>query len=728
MTIEGMYQKTIFRNIKTGFTVFTFKTLTHLPDGRKLILCRGTIPTYANKTPLKITGEFVTSEKGDLFAMQSVEINITDNRLLHSFILANLPAGMGTACAERFVQYLSSHHFTLKEFLERDDVLQHMLQIKGFERKKSIVILKKIEESFSELMLLKKLSPYGISLMQINRLRALYQARTQKEITENPYFAMRKANIPFNNIDAYAKSLDFTFCDPARIRELVNHTYAQLPLTGNSYLPYEQILQLFRRLENTSACFDQAVPEPLVLLELLSSRAGYVDMSRGKPLFYSKSTWEAENNIAAHMLRLKNTASQFISKQQITDFLQEDKNILDESQKEAFDLLQDTSPVFLVGGPGTGKTTTLKKLVECIRKYKPDKKISICAPTGRAAERIKEATGEEAATIHLLLEYRLDENGSYPMRTEANPIDSEIVIIDEFSMVGIFLFSSLLNALQNGVKLIIVGDWNQLPSIEPGYLLHDLVNSRRFPYKQLTRIHRQGENSIIVENAQKILNGDVRLEQHRCFQILRFQNDAELRMKLKDIYKKYHDMNDFRKFHVLTPMRGGAAGVEALNLFAQEIFHSSDEPCLSYGSLCFYEGDKVMTQRNNYDKGYYNGDLMSVKSFQGNDLLTLSVQDDVTLDLEYENIEDATLAYAMTVHKCQGSEGDIIAIVLPSDIPSVMINRALLYTAVTRAKKKVMILSSGDCLERFIQSALHPIRQTGINWKITEAALPQRNS
>ena len=344
--------------------------------------------------------------------------------------------------------------------------------------------------------------------------------------------------------------------------------------------------------------------------------------------------------------------------------------------------------------------------------------MAVCAPTGRAAERIKEASGLDAFTIHLLMEYRIEDGQAYPMRNENNPIDADFIIIDEFSMVGIFLFKNFLNAVTNTTKLLFVGDWNQLPSVEPGFLLHDLVNSKKFPYCKLTSTHRQKENSSICVNRDLILSGDTDLKQDDHFVIQRFHNDTEARMKMKDIFETMYDKDNFQKLHVITPQQTGIIGVQGLNLLAQEIFHTADEDHICYGDDCFYIDDKVMTTKNVYgDESYYNGNLWTIHDF-GIDEITLSSTDETNVKIHEDHYEDISLAYATTIHKFQGSEGDIMVIVLPSDIAPSMISRSILYTAETRAIEKVIILSSENMLERFIKAEMHQKRNSGIITKL----------
>lgn len=406
MTIDGVYQKTLFRNIKSGYTFFQFKGLKYDEDGENFYNCRGIIPNYAPKTPLTITGhkELSGDKKELLFIVDSISLNINNDILAKSFVMAHLEPGMGSACADRVIAYLKINNMTIDQLLQSDKAVEHMEQIKGFSHKKAVAFVKKAEGSLIEMDLLKELSPYGISFTQINRLRNMYERNVRTEIKENPYLSMKRAEIPFENIDAYARDNGFTFCDPDRIRSIVNQTFYYLATTGNSYCSAEEILPMYRKIEKRISCFDEQAPDGLVLFEILSSKAGYLDTTTGQPRFYSHKSWDAESEIAGGLARLKRKSQTMLNDREIDDYLNTDGSYLDDSQKEAFCLLKDTEPCFLIGGPGTGKTTTLKNLVACYQKKYPDKRVAVCAPTGRAAERIKEATGLASSTIHLLIE------------------------------------------------------------------------------------------------------------------------------------------------------------------------------------------------------------------------------------------------------------------------------------------------------------------------------------
>lgn len=718
MKIDGIYQKTLFRNFKSGYTCFQFKALKYDEDGDNFYKCCGIIPNYAPKTPLTISGHKEANGTETVFIVDEICLNINNDVLTKSFIMAHLEAGMGSACADRVITYLKINNITIEQLLQSDKAVKHMEQVKGFSHRKANTFVKKAEGSLIEMELLKELSPYGISFIQINKLRKLYERSVRSEIRESPYLSMCRAGIPFENIDAYARDNGFTFCDPDRIKSIINYMFHYLNTTGNSYCTAEELLPMYRKIERKISCFDEQVPDGLVLFEIMSSKAGYVDTSTGTPLFYSKKSWNSETSIVGDLARMIRNAVDLLSESEINKYLQSDGNYLDDSQKTAFELLKDTKPSFLIGGPGTGKTTTLKNLVACFQKKFPDKRVAVCAPTGRAAERIKEASGLNACTIHLLLEYRIEDGQAFPMRNENNPIDADFIIIDEFSMVGLFLFKNFLNAVKNDTKLLFVGDWNQLPSVEPGFLLHDLVNSEKFAYCKLTSTHRQKENSSICINRDLILAGDTNLKQDDHFIIQRSNNDSEIRMQMKQIFETMYDKENFQKLHVISPQQTGIIGVQGLNLLAQEIFHAADEEHICYGDDCFYINDKVMTTKNVYDdESYFNGNLWVVHDF-GAEEIVLSAIDDTNIRIREDHYEDIALAYATTIHKFQGSEGEIIVIVLPSDIAPSMISRSILYTAETRAIDKVIILSSENMLENFLKADMHQKRNSGIITKL----------
>lgn len=710
MKIQGIYNKTLYKNSLTGTTTFIFNLDRYDDKGNKVYKCKGKIPSYAPGSPLTIEGELTDSKEDTTFNVVSSDYNITEKRMLTSFINACLPAGMGIKKAEDVVKLLDSLKTTLDEFILRENALDYLLTLNGFNKQNSILFLNKVESSLIEKDLFYSLAKFGVKFSQVNKLCEKYGSKVTTLIKENPYEVLYEIGISFSKIDVYAKENGYNICDSNRIKSLVNLTTLNLMAQGHTFADVKQFVHLFRRTERQSSAFDEQIPLSLIGLEISQNNGLKIDNDK----IYAKEALGAEKRIIADLKRLTDSKIDLIASENIEAFK---KSIteLDDTQKGALNFLKNSSLCALVGGPGTGKTTTIKKVVECFKKYCPDKKYALVAPTGRAAQRIKEASGEEALTIHMLLEYYFQNGETLVTYNVDNQLDVDFIIIDEFSMVGLFLFRNLLQALKNGTKIMIVGDWNQLQSIEPGSLLHDIVDSKKFDTVFLTAIHRQNDDSPIIDLSKDILEGKrTKISDSSDIRMFHCNNNEEGRLLAKELYQKITQTEKNNDCICLCPQRKGDYGVESLNSLIQGELHTTAEPYITYGNYIFFDNDKVMTTRNNYDEYYYNGDLWNLKNIISEDEILLQNKNELNVTLKEENIEDLDLAYAMTVHKCQGSEVDTCIIFLPENTPVSLRSRELLNTAVSRAKNKLYIIDVNDSYGSFLLSPLSSIRNSDI--------------
>lgn len=722
MKIEGLYERTIYYDTHTGYSVFSIKLPEYDETGEIFMICDGNVIKYAPGTPLCINGEAGITDRGRIFHVQSVSLNIRTKQLLKLYILSCLPLGMGQAAADRLTHFFISNSLNVEDFINMPERYDILMTVEGMTAAKSNALLKKMSDSTDHMTLLNELSPYGLNYRQTEKLYSLYGGRCMKEIKENPYRAMKKADIPFENADYYAMTNGFSYTDDRRVAAMTTYMFYAMGNTGNCYMHFDEVMQFFRKVEKKISRYAEKIPDAIIMIELARNKAGYIE--HGQILkFYSRSAWNTENDIVRNLKRLNGNNEELLNREHISGYIKEKARHLDDIQQTALYLFENRKPSFLIGGPGTGKTTVIKEIVECCHAWNPEIKIRLCAPTGRAAERIKEATGYNAVTIHMLLEYCSLSGENRVMRNALNPLDADILVIDEFSLVGIYLFKMILQALPTGTKLLMVGDWNQLPSIEPGFLLHDLVKSGCFKYVFLNRIHRQALMNPIVINSKKIADSKAHvsdLVQNDAFRIMGFESNEDMKEYLKKIYGQEINSPTFvNDFHVITPMRRGGCGTAEINRLAQSIFHDEAEPHISRGEDMFFFGEKVMTVRNNYESpSYFNGDIWVIDDFKENENIFLK-NEDKTTTVSGDNPEDMEHAYAITIHKCQGSEAKEIIILLPEGIHPQMITRSILFTAITRAKESLTILYVGDTLEKFLQSEMHYLRRDGIIAKLT---------
>ena len=715
-TIQGIYNKTVFRNVKTGFTTFVFNLNSYDEDGNNVYLCKGRIPSYAPGSPLVLNGELSNEKDNIIFKVTTSDYNISEKGMLKAFIKACLPAGMGDKKADDLLLLLDKEKMTLEELINHEKALEYFALIKGFNKQNSVSFMNKVTNSLIEKDLFYSLARFGIKFGQVSKLYDRFGIKAKELIKENPYETLSLIDIPFEKIDVFAKENGTDYCDKNRIKALVNAASFSVLSCGHSFVSVDEYTDILRKTERHLSAFDAQVPIGLIGLGICENKGLKVEDDK----ISIKSAVNAETAITRHLNRLTKTSEGLINKDKI-DAFKSRIDYLDETQKSAIDLLLDTKPCCLVGGPGTGKTTIIKKIIECFKINCPDKKYALIAPTGRAAQRIKESSGEEAFTIHMLLKYCFINGDSEPTYNEENPLDVDFLIMDESSMVGIFLFKNLLSALKDSTKLLIVGDWNQLQSVEPGSLLKDIVESEKFKTIFLTKVYRQAKDSKIVDVAHLIKDGVWNEESNEDVTVYRCKNNEEGKLLTKELFLKITNEEKNDDCIIMCPQRRGNYGVESVNSLIQGELHTTDEPFITSGNNIFFEEDRVMTTRNNYDEVYYNGDLWKLESIVGESEVLLKNKDELNVILNEETLEDLELAYAMTVHKCQGSEADTCIIFLPEGVSNSLKSRALLYTAVTRAKRKLYIINVNDSLNGFIKGVLNQERHSNLKEMIEKS-------
>lgn len=715
-TIKGIYNKTLYRNKATGLTSFIFNLNAYDDNGNKSYICKGKIPSYAPGSPLILSGKLLQEEDALTFKVEESDYNTSETGMLLSFIKACLPAGMGEKKAEEVLKLLVALKMPIEEFVEYDKALDYMLTLNGFNMQSAVSFINKVSGSLIEKELFYSLARFGIKFSQASKLCDRYGVKVKGLIKENPYEILYGIGISFSRIDVYAKENGYDYCDENRIKALVNVTLLNVMACGHAFVSAEEFKTIFRRTERLTSAFEEQVPMGLVYLEICQNKGLMVEDDK----IYVLEALKAENEVVAGLKRLSVTSQALISKDKI-EIYKEKAQELDETQKTVLDLLEDTKPCSLVGGPGTGKTTTIKRVIECFKEYCPNKRYALIAPTGRAAQRIKESSGEEALTIHMLLEYYFLNGEGMPYRDEKNPLDVDFIIVDESSMVGLFLFNSLLKALKDGTKLMIVGDWNQLQSVEPGALLHDIVESKKFKTVFLTKVHRQSESSSIVKTARTLINDGIWEEDGDEIKVYHCKNNEEGRLLTKELYLSITKEEKNDDCIVICPQRKGDYGIESINSLIQSEIHNTNEPYITCGNNIFFEDDKVMTVRNNYDEFYYNGDIWSLKNIVSESEVKLQNKDEISITLKDDYLEDMELAYATTVHKCQGSEADTCIVFLPQNVSKSLKSRSLLYTAITRSKRRLIVIEVNGSLEEFVVAKNTNIRNSDVKNMLEKA-------
>lgn len=736
-TVEGYVEHIIFRNEENGYTVLNLKM-----KGAELT-CVGNLPAVAEGELIEATGEEIQhSVYGRQFRIEVCRTKVPeDSAALERYLGSGAIRGVGAALAGRIVRHFREE--TLRIIREEPERLS---EVKGISERKAREIAAQVAEKSEMQNAMIFLSQYGISLALGAKIYHQYGDGLYRILKENPYkLAEDIQGVGFKLADEIAQKIGIVADSGYRIRSALLYILSQASAQGHMYLPEEQLADRARHLlgipveDMEKYLMDLSIDRKIVVKEPQDDG--------GHRLVYAGQYYYLELNCARmlHELNIVCEENREGIRKRLSLIEKNTGTLLDEIQREAVIEAACSGLMILTGGPGTGKTTTINAMIQYFASEGLD--IYLAAPTGRAAKRMTETTGYEACTIHRLLELNgAVEEDSPNVRFErnaSNPLEADVVIIDEVSMVDIHLMHALLCALVPGTRLILVGDQNQLPSVGPGSVLRDLIGSGCFPVVKLTRIFRQATQSDIVVNAHRIHNGEkVTLDNKSrdFFFLKRYDVNVIQQVIVTLIAKKLPGYVDARPqdIQVLTPMRKGALGVESLNVLLQQYLNppAPEKEEKENGSGVFREGDKVMQIRNNYQleweirgingvtaergMGVFNGDLGIIRKINPYaELVTVEYEEGRFADYTFKQTEELELAYATTIHKAQGSEYPAVILPLLGG-PRMLMTRNLLYTAVTRARKCVTLVGSDVTFQAMIENHIEENRYTTLAERIKE--------
>lgn len=734
MKLEGYVEHIVYRNEENGYSVLSL-----VSEGQEITVV-GSFHYVSEGELLELTGDYIEHPLyGEQFQAESFEVKAPrDVTAIERYLGSGAVKGIGAALASRIVRRFGKDTFTI---LEREP--ERLAEIKGISERKAREIGQQLEEKRELRQAMIFFQEYGISINLSVKIYRKYGEEIYRVIKENPYrLADDMEGVGFRTADEIAKRVGIREDSDFRIRSGILYALLQGAAEGHTCLPRHVLLSKTAELLGgvpleavEKHLMDLSIDRRLVQ-KLLPGADG-----REEPFIYASSYYHGELAVAAmlHQLKLSQEVMESELQTRIGRVEKQAAIALDEHQREAVAAAVRNGLLILTGGPGTGKTTTINAMIKYFEMEGLD--IFLAAPTGRAAKRMTEATGCEAQTIHRMLELSGGpENASGRAmfaRNEENPLEADVIIIDEMSMVDIHLMQALLKAVIPGTRLILVGDVNQLPSVGPGRVLQDLIGSKAFPVVRLTRIFRQAAQSDIIVNAHKINRGEqVALDnKSRDFFFLRRQDpNLILRVVLALVQEKmpryvHAQISDIQ---VLTPMRKGALGVENLNQVLQRYLNppSKDKEEKEHGRGIFRVGDKVMQIRNNYQLewevrnrfgiavdrglGVFNGDMGLIRSINSfAEELTVEFDEGRMVSYPFKQLDELELAYAITVHKSQGSEYPAVVIPLLSG-PRPLMNRNLLYTAVTRARSCVTLVGSAEIFQMMVENETEQKRYTGL--------------
>lgn len=740
-TIEGYVEHIIYRNQENGYTV------ANLVVEETEITCVGIFQYLNEGETIKAKGVYKEHPSyGQQFSVSSYEIVIPQDSLaMERYLGSGAIRGIGAALAARIVRHFGDD--TLR-IIETEP--ERLAEVKGISERKAREIAEQVEDKADMRKAMMFLQQYGISQTLGAKIYQQYKQDMYRILKENPYkMAEDISGVGFKIADEIAARIGIHTDSDYRIRSGLLYILLLATAEGHVYLPKKVLRARAEKLLGVQADYmekhivDLAIDRKVVVKEIMDE---FKDEK--EQIVYASQYYQIELHTAQmlHELNLKDTVDEEVIAEKIRRIQKAEKIELDQMQQQAIVEAVRNGLLVITGGPGTGKTTTINGIIRYFEMEGLD--ICLAAPTGRAAKRMTETTGYEAKTIHRMLELTgapEEKSGSVHFERNAqNPLEADVIIIDEMSMVDIFLMHALLSAVVAGTRLILVGDVNQLPSVGPGSVLKDIIASGEFPVVELVKIFRQASQSDIVVNAHKINQGvPVSLDNKSMdfFFLKRYDANVIISVVITLIQKKMPKFVDAEPYdiQVLTPMRKGLLGVERLNVILQQYLNppSKGKKEKEHGRGLFREGDKVMQIKNNYQLeweirglygipvekgvGVFNGDTGIIKEINTfAETITVEFDERRFVEYSFKQLEELELAYAITIHKAQGSEYPAVIIPLLAG-PKMLMNRNLLYTAVTRARKCVTLVGDEKVFAEMENNKMEQSRYTTLDLRIKES-------
>lgn len=745
MVLEGYIDKIIYRNEENGYTVLSVVINEDTDDTEVMV---GYVEGASEGLYIQAEGEMVEHKLYESqFKISAYELRMPqDVDSMERYLCSGAIKGIGPVLAGQIIKKFKGDTFRIIEFEP-----ERLAEVKGISERKAREISIQYHESQDIRQAMMYLGKFGINAHLAVKIFNEYGNRMYTVLEENPYqLADDISGVGFKIADEIARKAGIGLDSEFRVRSAILYTLAQAGSLGHTYLPKDMLIRKVASFlvpegaDPFAFSYEDSIENQFMSLQI--DRKIVIKDIEGVVAVYGNVQYHKELDVARmlHELNLNYDVPD-IEVQAAMDKIEKKSRIeLSEQQRKAVQRAATSGLVVITGGPGTGKTTVINTIIQYFEQEGLD--LMLAAPTGRAAKRMTEATGYHAQTIHRLLELNGgvdDESTGYKFERNAqNPLEADVIIIDEMSMVDIYLAHALLQAIVPGTHLILVGDANQLPSVGPGNVLKDIIHAQCFPVIKLSTVYRQEEGSDIVTNAHKINQGEYPelTNKSKDFFLLARQNPASV---IEEVGKlaavkmpKYVNAKPY-EVQVLTPMKQGELGVENLNRELQTILNPADVTKKEHEAhgIIFREGDKVMQIKNDYklewaiyDKtgyfeqekgmGIFNGDIGIIKEIDTyTEQVKVIMDDDRVVQYDFKNLDELELAYAITIHKSQGSEYP--AVILPIlGGPRVLMNRNLLYTAVTRAKQCVVIVGNGYKVYEMVDNADEQKRYSGLEWAI----------
>lgn len=730
ITVTGTVEEIIYTNPDNGYTVCVIDS----PE-ESIFTATGYMPFISEGESVALSGVWTQHpDYGEQFRTDYYETVLpSDEEAIVKYLGSGIISGIREATAKKLVEHFGTDvlDIMLKE-------PERLAEVKGISKEKA----KKIGASFADTRSMQNvvmfLQQYSISANMAVKIHNALGAKAVDMIKKNPYILADMVDgIAFKTADTIAFNMGIPRNSMERIKAGVKHTLRDAAFSGGHvFLPKTVLTEHCAYKLNV----EEAEVEAAVA-GLIGDKSIFPDKVDGIDAYYLYEYYEAEYYISRRLIALANSEQKFTmneadAEKAIDEYEKSSDIRLAAMQRSAVVTALVSGCMVLTGGPGTGKTTTINTIIKLLEDLKLS--IALAAPTGRAAKRMSQVTGCEAKTIHRLLGVqRASEGYSIFVHNEENPLPHDVIILDEVSMVDITLMSAFLKAVKRGARVIFSGDADQLPSVGPGNIIHDMIESKTVPVIQLNQIFRQAEESLIIVNAHRINHGEIPDLKARSndFFFLRRRTPEESAYTVMDLFKnrlpKSYGVDPISSIQVISPTKKGLAGTVALNKLLQSHINPYDElrPQYAYGNTIFRVGDKVMQTKNNYDivytrengedgTGIFNGDMGIIEAIFARDKMMVIVFDeDKRVEYPFTNLDELDLAYAVTVHKSQGSEFPIVIMPVCSFTP-VLMSRNLFYTAVTRARDMVVLVGSEKTVMNMTMNNQYRERFTGLCEKL----------
>ena len=741
IVLEATIEDIIFQNQENGYTVCTIDY-----EGEE-ISCVGEMSGIYAGEEVKIVGSWsVHPIYGKQIRVEMLERSMPQPLPgMEKYLASGVIKGIGAKTAKKIVKHFGIDTFKI---IEEEPLL--LAQVSGISKKKAQEIGEVFHEQYELRRAMLFLQEYGITPTYAIKIYKQYKDRTTEVIKNTPYRLVDDIyGIGFRKADEIAAKVGVARDDPHRIKTGILYLLTSFSNNGHTYMPRPRLMEEAIKLlmPEVYQSLMQAYPYELVaeevegyehplienaLIELALSKQIIIKNYDEVPCVFLAYLYHSEQAVARKLINIASLYQKdavIDVEKELAQTQKELKIELVEEQKEAVRNVLTNGVTVITGGPGTGKTTTINAILHMLEKAGED--VLLAAPTGRAAKRMSEATGIEAQTIHRLLEigYMGEEGNRQAFnRNEENPLEADVIIVDELSMVDIILMNALLKAVVEGQRLVLIGDADQLPSVGAGNVIKDIIFSERLPVVRLIQIFRQASKSAIVMNAHRINKGEypVMNEKGTDFFFMKRSIQEEVKDTIIELVTtrlpKYQGFDSLKDIQVLAPMRKGAIGVNELNKALQDAInpHHDLKPEKEYRGMLFREGDKVMQIKNNYNTpwkilgktgmsidegtGVFNGDCGLITAIkEEEELVVVTFEDAKVVEYEFNQLDELELAYAVTIHKSQGSEYPVVILPIHSG-PPMLLSRNLLYTAVTRAKKMVVGVGLVETMQRMVDN------------------------